>query len=599
MSARSSASRTLARSASTSSWCDAETTRLATELANGVGQHLRVRVVDARGLHRLARWNDLVAGRKDRDDRLAPDVDRGDADRGEDACVAAGEDLSAPQHRFAGGDVGAGERDAAARTRDQRRRPASATPLRRADVRVLDHDDGIGAARHHAAGRDRDSLARVERLVCWHDARVNHFVGERARGAGPLPTRRRCPRRSRRNRPRSSDRTTARPRATSRRRRARGRGPRRAESARCLAARDRSQRGSAARPRRDRGPGGTAPALPAGAFGEGRLTHRARHRPRLRRRSPSLSSSTMTKPSARVVEESTEAPETESGSTRPSSKLDARVVQAPDRRADLARERPAHRPVRPLLRAAAESADRAAGEEVIGAERGDRIAGQQEDEPRADPAHPGRAARPHGDAVHGQLAVRRDERRRQILDADARSAGHDDDVRVGVQAGEDGVGVVAHQPGKVHDRTVALGECRQHRSVRVGDVKAVRRRARREQLVAGDDQPDARLPDDMRAVRARSSSSRRHPAGAACGRRRAPCVPRRCPRRAGRCSCRARPSTSRAMPRSGGVEVLDRLGRQHRVAAGGHRRAGHDAHGFAASHRAAGTASPAARRRRR
>ena len=38
----------------------------------------------------------------------------GDANRCEHAGVAAGQDLSAPQHRLAGGDVGAGKRHAAA-----------------------------------------------------------------------------------------------------------------------------------------------------------------------------------------------------------------------------------------------------------------------------------------------------------------------------------------------------------------------------------------------------------------------------------------------------------------------------------------------------
>ena len=81
-----------------------------------------------------------------------------------------------------------------------------------------------------------------------------------ARRAGPLPTRRTCLRRPPRSRPRWSDRTTARPRAKPRRRRARARAPRRERHARCRVASDRRPRGSAAPPRRDRGPGGTAPA---------------------------------------------------------------------------------------------------------------------------------------------------------------------------------------------------------------------------------------------------------------------------------------------------------------------------------------------------
>ena len=73
---------------------DAEAARLAAQLAHGVGEDLRVRVVDARRLHRLAGRDDLVAGREDGDDRPAPDVHGGDADRREHAGVAAGQDLS-------------------------------------------------------------------------------------------------------------------------------------------------------------------------------------------------------------------------------------------------------------------------------------------------------------------------------------------------------------------------------------------------------------------------------------------------------------------------------------------------------------------------
>ena len=53
-----------------------------------------------------------------------------------------------------------------------------------------------------------------------------------------------------------------------------------------------------------------------------------------------------------------------------------------------------------------------------------------------EPAQTGRAARPHGDTVHGQLAMRSDQRWCQVLDADARPAGHDHEVRVSVQGVE-------------------------------------------------------------------------------------------------------------------------------------------------------------------
>ena len=72
--------------------------------------------------------------------------------------------LSASQNRLAGGDVGAGERDAAAgghRAADVDVMSGfSRTLAPRArgghDIHVLDHDDGVGTARHHPAGGDRD-----------------------------------------------------------------------------------------------------------------------------------------------------------------------------------------------------------------------------------------------------------------------------------------------------------------------------------------------------------------------------------------------------------------------------------------------------------
>ena len=59
--------------------------------------------------------------------------------------------------------------------------------------------------------------------------------------------------------------------------------------------------------------------------------------------------------------------------------------------------------------------------------------------------------------------------------------------------------IVADQAGEVDDRAVALGERGEHRAVGIGDVKPMRRRAGWEQLVAGDDEPDARA-DERRAV---------------------------------------------------------------------------------------------------
>ena len=116
--------------------------------------------------------------------------------------------VPAPKHRFAGGDVGAGERDAAAGGDG-----AGDRAVRCRDIRVLDHHDRIRAARHHAAGRDRDGLARTARPSSAR-RRCESLRRRGARGAGLPRTRRTCPRRRPRSRRRSSDRTTARRRAT-------------------------------------------------------------------------------------------------------------------------------------------------------------------------------------------------------------------------------------------------------------------------------------------------------------------------------------------------------------------------------------------------
>ena len=89
----------------------------------------------------------------------------------------------------------------------------------------------------------------------------------------------------------------------------------------------------------------------------------------------------------------------------------------------------------------------------------------------------GGAARPHRDSVHSQLAMLRDQHRRQILHAHARPSGDDDDIRVRLQGIEDGVAIVANQTGKFDNASVALDERRQHRPVGIGDMKAAWARA--------------------------------------------------------------------------------------------------------------------------
>ena len=95
--------------AAMSSWVIPRRFRLAAELSHRIREHLGVRVVDFCRLHRLARSDDLVAGRENGDDRLPPDFDGSDADRGQDAGITAGQELTAAQHGLAAGDIRSGE----------------------------------------------------------------------------------------------------------------------------------------------------------------------------------------------------------------------------------------------------------------------------------------------------------------------------------------------------------------------------------------------------------------------------------------------------------------------------------------------------------
>ena len=59
-------------------------------------EHCGVAVVDLTGADRSARWHDLIAGRKNRHARLAPDRDLAQADGGEHADFARGKGVAAP-----------------------------------------------------------------------------------------------------------------------------------------------------------------------------------------------------------------------------------------------------------------------------------------------------------------------------------------------------------------------------------------------------------------------------------------------------------------------------------------------------------------------
>ena len=151
------------------------------------------------------------------------------------------------------------------------------------------------------------------------------------------------------------------------------------------------------------------------------------------------------------------------------------------------------------LIASAQRANRAAGEEVVGAQARHWIAGQQKHEPFTDSPEARRAAGSHGDPVNGQLAVLRDQRRREVFDADARATRDDDHIGLGLERLEDRIGFVRHQARKVDETAVALDEGGEHRSVGVGDSITVRPRTGWQQFVARHHQPDAR-PAEHRHV---------------------------------------------------------------------------------------------------
>ena len=153
----------------------------------------------------------------------------------------------------------------------------------------------------------------------------------------------------------------------------------------------------------------------------------------------------MTKPSARVVDDSTDAPPTARGSTDSVDDLHAGVVEPPDRRADLARQPGTHGPVGPRPGASAQGANRPAGEEIVGTETRHGIARQQEHQPMPDSPQAGWTAGTHGDPVNGQIAVPRENHRREVLDADARPARHDDHIGLGLERVQDRIVFVRHQ----------------------------------------------------------------------------------------------------------------------------------------------------------
>ena len=77
--------------------------------------------------------------------------------------------------------------------------------------------------------------------------------------------------------------------------------------------------------------------------------------------------------------------------------------------------------------------------------------------------------------MNRELAVRRDEPRREILDPDTGPSRDDHHIGIGEQSCKDRFRVIADQPGEVDRCAVTRSECGQHGSVGVSDLKPGRR----------------------------------------------------------------------------------------------------------------------------
>ena len=178
--------------------------------------------------------------------------------------------------------------------------------------------------------------------------------------------------------------------------------------------------------------------------------------------------------------------------------LDAAIVDSANGRRDLFVECRLTRHIGPLGTAAAEQPDGPADEEVISAQAGHRIARQQEDECLPQTAHAGRTGGPHSDAVDRQFSLIGDNRRRIVFSTDAGTAGDDDDIgaRCGQSVSDDGTAVF-REGDRFRVAAVSVHQTTQH--VRVGLKDLIRRAwcSGRCQLVARDDNPNARPANDV------------------------------------------------------------------------------------------------------
>ncbi len=208
---------------------------------------------------------------------------------------------------------------------------------------------------------------------------------------------------------------------------------------------------------------------------------------------PSLSSPTITNPSARVVDDRIDAPPTASGSTSPPVDLDARVIQAANRRTDLTIQCALHGAVRPLLIASSECAHRAAGRRNrrrTNSKPDCREAGNTSRCPiRPNPVGLlGRIAIPctaSSPCCATSIGARSSMPTLEPPDTMTTSAS-------ACRASQDGVGIVANQTWEIDYSTIPFHQRGEHRPVGIDNLKALRTRARGKQFIPSDHEPHAR-----------------------------------------------------------------------------------------------------------
>lgn len=176
---------------------------------------------------------------------------------------------------------------------------------------------------------------------------------------------------------------------------------------------------------------------------------------------------------------------------------DADVVDAADLGGDATFEGEEPAAVGPFGGETGEASEQGGGEEVVGAEAGDGVAGEEEDGFGADASDAGGGGGAHGDAVDGELAEFLDEDGEVVFGADGGSSCGDDDVgAVFEEGGFDFVFVVGESAGHLEDGAVAGKKSAEHGGVAIDDLGAGGGLTRVEEFVAGGDESDFGLSDD-------------------------------------------------------------------------------------------------------